>query len=148
MSGLVLALDFQLDTMVINKEQVSVYIFNMDYSYQTGSHWATLYLDPLKHRLLYFDSLGNPPPMEIEKFFEKIRGTLELTTWVNLVTVQKSNFECGTYAIYFMLHMLQGGSFENFVYFTKSLDGIVKLKEYLRLCLNSDVWSIWIWQIV
>jgi hypothetical protein len=144
MKGLVLALDFKLETLVTNKEQISVYIFNMDYSYQPGSHWTTLLLDPVKKRLLYFDSLGNPPPEEIECLLEKIRTALDVTIVVNLITVQKSNSECGTYAIYFVLYMLQNGSgsFENFIYNKKSFRVIVKLKDYLRGCLVSTTVDI------
>jgi hypothetical protein len=47
-------------------------VINLDSSYQSGSHWVSLYANLDKNQIYFFDSVGKPPKKKIKKFINKI----------------------------------------------------------------------------
>lgn len=94
------------------------FVFNLDPSTKGGSHWVCAYLDLNNKSLIYFDSVGNKPPIQIQKFLKKLVSQVErclnfhVRTKYNLVQHQRGGSECGMYCIFFIYKMLKGHSFE------------------------------------
>ena len=48
-------------------------VFNLDYHYQSGSHWVAVFVDLDKHKdITYYDSYGEKPPALIDNFMNDI----------------------------------------------------------------------------
>ena len=47
-------------------------VINLDYHYQSGSHWVALYTDLDKNQIYYFDSFAKKPRKKIKNFINKI----------------------------------------------------------------------------
>ena len=47
-------------------------VINLDYHYQSGSHWVALYTDLDKNQIYYFDSFAKPPRKKIKNYINKI----------------------------------------------------------------------------
>ena len=94
-------------------------VFNLDRHDQPGSHWVSLFVDLDKSHpfVFYFDSVGNPPPAEIKTLMARIikqsKRVLhrKIHTYTNTNHEhQKSNTECGMYALFFNITLLTGDS--------------------------------------
>ena len=93
-------------------------VFNMDSHTQRGSHWTGCYgcIDPARrggrYGLSYYDSVGNPPPAEIERFMKdfqsQVRKEAARAFPIRCNTVQKqfADTECGVYALFFIVACL------------------------------------------
>lgn len=106
---------------VINKVG---FVFNLDPSYKSGSHWVSMFLNLAvpKPYIGYFDSYGQcPPPQEIMKLMQRIQEQgrkclgVNITIKCNTIQHQYKGTECGTYSLYFIYSSLQGKSFEEIV---------------------------------
>lgn len=81
-------------------------IFNLDKHYQPGSHWVSLFINLKKGYIFYFDSTGEPEPIEVKKLVNMVQrqakelGMGELRFVVNDRVHQKGNNECGMYSLY------------------------------------------------
>lgn len=90
-------------------------IFNLDPHYKSGSHWVSLFINLRKKQIFYFDSNGDPIPDQIMKFVVKISDQgRNLRPKVlcefdqnHPIEHQYGNTECGVYAIFFIIHMLE-----------------------------------------
>ena len=94
----------------INKMGV---VFNLDYSYQPGSHWVGLFVNDNKKHIVYFDSVGTPPPPEIENMMKKIKNEFKkkgknFKIIISRKSHQYGNTECGIYSMNFIIQMLKG----------------------------------------
>jgi hypothetical protein len=94
-------------------------IFNLDESWQSGSHWVAGYADVKKGNVYYFDSYGSPPEKRVIEFFKKFIYYYESKNEgkhcklrVNRTRHQYENSECGVYSINFILELLNGKSFD------------------------------------
>ena len=94
-------------------------IFNLDESWQSGSHWTATYADIAKGQVYYFDSYGSPPEERVVKLLNKFCVYYESKNKgnrcklrYNKVRHQFENSECGVYSINFILDLLQGRDFD------------------------------------
>jgi hypothetical protein len=92
-------------------------IFNHDKSNSGGSHWVSMFVDLLKGKIYYFDSVGSNPKKEIrfliskfEEYFKNKNITIEKK--INNVQHQQKDSECGVYAVSFILRILDGETFD------------------------------------
>ena len=97
-------------------------IYNLDEHDEPGSHWVATFFDFTKCRILYFDSVGLPPPKMILNFLKKMKKSCEdyhLKTfgkekkgeiYINETRFQFGNSECGVFSMYFIIAMLQGNN--------------------------------------
>lgn len=96
------------------KKKIGI-IFNTDPHDAPGEHWISLFIHLPKRTIFFFDSTGDPPPPEILALVERIqtqgkqqRPPLRLRFDTNEgVTHQHGDTECGVYALYFLIHMLE-----------------------------------------
>jgi len=111
------------------------FIFNLDESWQSGSHWVSMFSDLKKKQIYYFDSVGTKPERRIKRLMKRIliwmkskNNNLEsINTDVlfhkkktkgydikfNDIQHQYKDSECGVYSIHFILKMLQNNSFSD-----------------------------------
>lgn len=88
-------------------------IFNTDPHNKSGQHWISMFVHLKKHWIFYFDSTGEPAPREIKQLVKRIQdegkrlGHTYRYEDTEGVKHQQGNTECGIYALYFIVHMLQ-----------------------------------------
>jgi len=94
-------------------------VFNLDESWQSGSHWTAGYADVKNGQVYYFDSYGSPPEKRVVELFKKFIHYYEAKNEgkrcklrVNRKRHQFENSECGVYSINFILQLLNGKSFD------------------------------------
>jgi hypothetical protein len=135
-------INIKLDKMVKDGITKLGAVFNLDYHYQSGSHWVAMYSD-LKHgKIYYFDSYGKPPELEIKKFVKRItkwyvkkheknnieiddtetfmcqkeKNNIEKNSLMDIrygtLRHQYKNSECGVYSMNFILRLLKGETFD------------------------------------
>jgi hypothetical protein len=96
-----------------NSHTIYAMVINLDYHYQSGSHWVALYIDKDKNSIYYFDSNGNYPPEEITNYINILDNILgNYKFYYNELKHQYSNTECGIYCITIIIAMLYGRQFE------------------------------------
>jgi hypothetical protein len=99
-------------------------ILNTDVSSGRGKHWVCVFVDARNGRgksesnpvsVEYFNSAGNPPPREVTRWMEGTRDALvqarncHITTCVvTSVKHQRSDTECGLYALFYIRARLEG----------------------------------------
>ena len=66
--------NINLKTLSKNKKKIGI-IFNLDYSYQSGSHWVSFFLDLENKTLCFFDSTGDKPAKEIRILIDSITSS-------------------------------------------------------------------------
>ena len=116
-------------------------VFNLDYHFQSGSHWVAMYADLEQGNIYYFDSYGKPPEYEIKKFIKRIANWYikknklnievedtetfminankknnvenceDMDVRYNTNRHQYKNSECGVYSMNFILRLLKGETF-------------------------------------
>jgi hypothetical protein len=95
------------------------FIFNLDPHFKGGSHWVAMYIDlhDLDKPLVgYSDSYGFKPPRLVARLMKALRlQTPKATLAYNARRFQKSDTECGMYSIYFLLSMIHGVPFQQYV---------------------------------
>ena len=100
-------------------------ILNLDRHNQSGSHWVAYFLDLSKDiaQQYYYDSVSNPPPLEVYTFADRIYKDLQkLNIKVsdkkliyNYIRSQYKNSECGVYSWMFIQRLLEGKTFEEII---------------------------------
>ncbi len=91
-------------------------VFNLDYHYQSGSHWVALVIDTNKspYYVDFFDSYGEEPHELIKKFMDKMTSKLEKENKTIQIYNDKrhqfGNSECGIYSMNYILERLKGKS--------------------------------------
>ncbi len=89
-------------------------VFNLSKQGTYGSHWVALYADLTEQLLFFFDSNGDGPNKQIQKFMENLEGQAKqigkpLKRVTNLGwRHQNEDTECGMYSMYFLITMLTG----------------------------------------
>lgn len=101
---------------ILNHNKYGI-VFNLDSHYQKGSHWVGFLVDNITKSIEYFDSGGNKPNKNINKFIKKIYKYLKkkgfnYTIKINNKKHQFKNSECGIYSTYFIIRRILGKSFE------------------------------------
>ena len=112
-------LDVSLLINKLGKTKLGI-IYNLDKHDEPGSHWVSCFLDFKKCRILYFDSVGHPPPKMILNFLIKMKESCKdyyLKTfgkekkaeiYTNTTKFQFGNSECGVFSLYFIISNLKG----------------------------------------
>jgi len=104
-----LNLSQQLDR---GKKKIGI-IFNLDPHYLPGSHWVSMFINIKKGQVYYFDSAGAPVPDQLMKLVKEVKkqgkglGIDFKFDQNHPVEHQYGNTECGVYALYFIVHMLE-----------------------------------------
>jgi len=94
-----------------NKNKIGV-IFNTHPHNKPGEHWISLFINIKKRFIIYFDSNGNKPPSEVNKFTETVitQGKqlgINFNYYENKLEHQQTESECGMYCLYFIIEMLK-----------------------------------------
>jgi len=87
-------------------------VFNLDPHYKAGSHWICAFLDIVAGAAYYYDSYGMEPPSQIRRFLRRCRDQGCRDIYWNDIRHQKKQSECGTYCMYMIIALLQGGDFK------------------------------------
>jgi hypothetical protein len=123
-----------------NRSKRSFFIFNLDPSYEEGSHWICIMLDPTK-RAFYFDSYGFGPN---NPAFEKFMNNCYEFNDRGLQHPGSTN--CGQWCLYFIYHMALDGDFKNLLkQFPRSKGRLYNdylLSSKVRKIFNLDVWPL------
>ena len=101
-------------------------VFNTDPHNKSGEHWFSLYIDLIgknvkgKPYIYYFDSLASKPKQEVVDFVKKVQEQcLDLNKDIkflyNDIKHQHENTECGVYCLHFLVSMLKGKNFKNYI---------------------------------
>ena len=91
-------------------------VYNLDPHFKSGSHWVANFLDLKRHMCYYFDSYGLTPPPQVEKFMRWLTTqNPKMQLAYNAKRLQYKNTECGVYSIYFIVRMLMGDEFTEFI---------------------------------
>tara|TARA_B110000211_G_scaffold22423_2_gene23182 strand:+ start:2076 stop:2885 length:810 start_codon:yes stop_codon:yes gene_type:complete len=88
-------------------------VFNLDYSYQSGSHWVALFLNIPRKEIVYFDSVGDEPPKEIKHLMDTFAdhlSHLKMKKKHSRKQHQYGNTECGIYSMNFLINCIKGKS--------------------------------------
>jgi len=101
---------------ILKYDKVGI-VFNLDSHNQPGSHWTAFLIDNDTKTLEYYDSVGEKPNRNIQKFIDKVYTFLsknghEYNIKYNTIQHQFKNNECGVYSIHFIIKRLKGSSFE------------------------------------
>jgi hypothetical protein len=91
------------------------FVYNLDPSDKSGSHWISSFTDIPGHKSYYFDSYGFKAPPQIARFLRSL--TLQdpkMKLAYNSRRFQYGNSECGMYCLYFLIRMLKGENFRKF----------------------------------
>jgi hypothetical protein len=91
------------------------FVYNLDPSNKSGSHWIASFTDIPGHKTYYFDSYGMKPPPQIARFMRSL--TLQdpkMKLEFNARRFQYGNTECGMYCLYFLIRMIEGDDFKEF----------------------------------
>ena len=94
-----------------NKNKIGV-IFNTHPHYKSGEHWISMFINIQKKYIIYFDSNGNKPPNEVNKFVDTIISQgkqlgIDFNYYENEIEHQETESECGMYCLYFIIEMLK-----------------------------------------
>lgn len=92
-------------------------VFNLDTHAGKGTHWVAVFADisPTAPFFFFFNSTGEPIPNGIARFRNSLAtslraagGTGDMRVYASSAEHQKSNTECGMYALVFLVTMLTG----------------------------------------
>ena len=97
-------------------------IFNTDPHDKGGSHWISMFVNIKKNTIFFFDSAGDKIPKQIMKLVNRIiKQGKELDEPITFkfdqnhpVEHQYGESECGIYALYFIVHLLEDKHMEEY----------------------------------
>ncbi len=103
---------FNLNNFLRNEKYKIGIIFNLDPHYKDGSHWVALFINIRKKQILYFDSYGTQPSVEVKRFINKIKRqaqhlNINMKYTYNKTRHQYGNSECGMYSLHFIIENLK-----------------------------------------
>ena len=94
------------DVTVPHNHKLAIFIYNLEPSYMSGSHWVTTYVrDGV---INYFDSFGMPPFQEIVNHAKKKNLTL---LHQNQQIQHLNTTTCGYLCLYFLNEMHKGNDY-------------------------------------
>ena len=106
---------------LINKNKTKLgIVFNLDPHDKPGSHWVSFFADFDKNEMYYFDSYGIAEPNEVRILMERLKQQAkfinkDMKIKVNHVRHQYKNSECGIYSINFIVKLLEGMSYDDYI---------------------------------
>lgn len=107
--------EFNLNKHIKNKKFKIGIIFNLDPHYKEGSHWVALFINIKKKEINYFDSYGEFPEPQIQKFIQNVanqfgKNNMSYKININKMRHQYSDSECGMYSLHFIIESLKDTS--------------------------------------
>ena len=108
--------NLRLDNLKAQGKTSLGFVYNLDPHDKGGSHWIASYTDIPGHKSYYIDSYGMKPPPQIARFLRSL--TLQdplMKLFYSERRLQYSDSECGMYCIYFLIRMLEGDTFKQFI---------------------------------
>ena len=113
---------FSLKKQIKDKKFKIGMIFNTDPHDKGGSHWISMFVNIKKNTIFFFDSAGDKIPKEIMKLVNRIiKQGKELDEPITFkfdqnhpVEHQYGESECGIYALYFIVHLLEDKHMEEY----------------------------------
>ena len=100
------------DLLDRGKKKLGV-VFNLDEHDQDGSHWVSMFVDLDEGIIFYYDSALHPIPHEVSRLKNEIMKQgkeldkpIHFRYMMNDYDHQKTNTECGIYAIFFIVTCL------------------------------------------
>ena len=108
------------DTLPKQINQSESTIVNLDSHTHSGTHWCLIYNNPQDDKnVYYFDSYGQPPPKEVEKYL-KTSGKKILYNTSILQNLNSSM--CGYFCIYVARELNKGRSLYDCIYTLSQID--------------------------
>lgn len=94
-----------------NKTKIGV-IFNTDPHYKGGQHWVALFVHIPRREIVYFDSYGEPPEKQFQKFMDTVSEQgkemgIHFKQIVNKIRHQYSDGQCGMYSLHIIIELLK-----------------------------------------
>jgi hypothetical protein len=120
-------------------------IFNTDPHNKSGAHWISLFINIKNKRIFFFDSVGTKVSPEITKLVNRIidQGH-KLNPKINFkfddsggVEHQYKNTECGIYSLFFIIHMLQDKTSEDF--YKNHIIKDDQIQNYRKIYFNEEL---------
>tara|TARA_Y100000996_G_scaffold342107_1_gene279529 strand:+ start:1987 stop:2853 length:867 start_codon:yes stop_codon:yes gene_type:complete len=116
-------------------------VFNTDPHNQSGEHWFSLYIDlkgvNIKDEpyIYYFDSLALKPKEEVVDFVKRVQEQClninkDIQFLYNDIKHQHKNTECGVYCLHFLVSMLKGEDFKNYINHERNDKEMEKFREF------------------
>ena len=105
--------NLRLDKLLKYKIYKLGIVYNLDYSFMSGSHWVAVYLDIKDRSVTYYDSYGHKPPTEIEGLMDTFKYKLgemgiKIKDKYNTKRHQYGGSECGIYSMNYIIERLKG----------------------------------------
>jgi hypothetical protein len=130
--------EFSLKSQLEKQKTKIGVIFNLDPHYKDGSHWVSLFINVRKREIYFFDSAGEPPHKQIQKFVDNIISQgeklgIKFKYFINGVVHQYTTSECGMYSLFFVIQMLYDVPYEKFQKIRVSDD---KMRELRKVYFN------------
>lgn len=112
--------NFNLKDEINNKINKIGIVFNLDPHDKPGSHWVAMFVNNKKQEIYYFDSYGEPIPLQIKKLVRTIQKQAKelgknYKYLYNNNRHQFKNTECGMYCLYFIISLLKNRPFNYFL---------------------------------
>lgn len=111
--------EFNICNYIKNGRFKIAIIFNLDPHYKSGSHWVALFIHTKKKEIMFFDSYGEKPHKQIQKFMNNVCNqskeiNITFKQKINTTRHQYGNSECGMYSLHFIIEMLYDKEFDKF----------------------------------
>lgn len=125
---------FSLESYLGKKKYIGI-IFNLDDHNGDGSHWVSVFIHIPKREIYFYDSVGSPPPQEIQTFMDTVvkqskELNIEFTPKISTTSHQRNDTECGVYSIHFVVSMITGKSFETFTTQKLTDEDVFKFRKF------------------
>jgi len=104
--------EFSLKEQIARKKTKIGIIFNTDPHYRGGQHWVAMFINIPRREIVYFDSYGEPPEKQFQKFMDTVISQgkelgMEFSQINNKRRHQYSDGQCGMYSLHFIIEMLK-----------------------------------------
>lgn len=115
-------------------------VFNTDPHNKSGQHWFSMFVDingdnrkDKVPSIYHYDSVASDPPKRVLKLIENIKDQgskldIDFDILFNDIRHQHKNTECGIYCLHFLISMLKGSVFDDYINKKLSDDDIEKYR--------------------
>jgi hypothetical protein len=116
-----------LQEIINDKKKCIGMVFNTDPHNKSGQHWFSMFVDISGDNrkdkvpsIYHFDSVASDPPKRILKLIENIKDQgdkldIKFDVLFNDIRHQYKDTECGVYCLHFLVSMLTGGKFDDYI---------------------------------
>ena len=100
--------EFTIQKRLQTKKTKIGIIFNTDPHNKSGSHWISMFINLKDKFILFFDSTGYKPPIQIKNFVARIVAEDSSLKYYDNTGIkhQKGSTECGMYSLYMIISLL------------------------------------------